>query len=162
MNLIALLLGLVVERLATKLFHLRRLRWLDRLIDAGFRQAQKVATWPALVPVIILALLLVAPVAAIALSLGDTLAGLPYVAFAIFVLLFSLGPKDIGEDVDEYCRALEEGDEERIQQTAKAIVEGDVPDDELQRIHRVEEAVCVQANNRLFAVISSGLSCLVL
>ena len=153
MNLIALLLGLIVERLATKLFHLRRLRWLDRLIDVGFRQAQRLATWPALIPVILLALLLVLPIAAISLILGDTLAGLPYVAFAIIVLFFSLGPKDIGEDVDEYCSALEEGDEELIQQTAKAIVEGQVPDDDLERIHKVEEAVCVQANNRLFAVI---------
>jgi len=153
MNLIALLLGLIVERLATKLFHLRRLRWLDRLIDAGFRQAQKVANWPALVPVIALSLLLVLPVAVITVLLGSTLPGLPYMGFAIIVLFFSFGPKDIGEDVDEYCQALEDGDEERIQQTAKAIVESDVPDDALQRLHKVEEAVCVQANNRLFAVI---------
>ena len=41
MNLIALLIGLIVERLATQLFHLRRLRWLDRIIDAGFRQAER-------------------------------------------------------------------------------------------------------------------------
>ena len=159
MNLIALLLGLVVERLATKLFHLRRLRWLDRLIDAGFRQAQRLPSWPALIPVILFALLLVLPVAAISILLGMTgesgvaLDRLPYVAFAIVVLFFSLGPKDIGEDVDEYCNALEDGDEEKIQQTAKAIIESDVPDGELERIHKVEEAVCVQANNRLFAVI---------
>lgn len=153
MNFIALLLGLIVERLATKLFHLRRLPWLDRLIDSGFRQAQKLATWPALIPIILLALLLVLPVAAISLLLGDRLAGLPYVAFAIIVLFFSFGPKDIGEDVDEYCTALEEGDKERIEETAQAIVEGDVPDDELQCIRKVEESVCVHANNRLFAVI---------
>ncbi len=153
MNLIALLLGLVVERLATRLFQFRRLRWLERLIDAGFRQAQRLPTWPALIPVILLALLLVFPVAAISLLLGDRLAGLPYVAFAIVVLFFSLGPQDIGEEVDDYCKALEDGDEERIQQTAKAIVEREVPEDELERIHKVEESVCVQANNRLFAVI---------
>ena len=153
MNLIALLLGLMVERLATKFFHLRRLPWLDRLIDAGLRQIQKLATWPALVPVILLALLLVLPVAAISLLLGDRLAGLPYLAFAIFVLFFSFGPKDIGEDVDEYCSALEDGDKERIEETAQAIVEGEVPDDELECIRKVEEAVCVHANNRLFAVI---------
>ncbi len=153
MNLIALLLGLIVERVATKLFHLRRLPWLDRLIDAGFRQVQKLATWPAWVPVILLVLLLVLPVAAISLALGDRLAGLPYVAFAIFILFFSFGPKDIGEDVDEYCSALEDGDKERVEETAKAIVEGEVPEDELQCIRKVEEAVCVHANNRLFAVI---------
>lgn len=153
MNLIALLLGLVVERLATKLFHLRRLPWLDRLIDAGFRQVQKLASWPALIPVILLVLLLVLPVAVISLALSDRLAGLPYVAFAIFILFFSFGPKDIGEDVDEYCSALEDGDKDRVEEIARAIVEGEVPEDELQCIRKVEEAVCVHANNRLFAVI---------
>lgn len=153
MNFIALLLGLIVERLATKLFHLRRLPWLDGLIDAGFRQAQKLATWPAIVPIILLVLLLVLPVAAISIAIGDRALGLPYVAFAVFVLFFSFGPKDIGEDVDEYCSALEDGDKERIEETARAIVEGEVPDDELQCIQKVEEAVCVHANNRLFAVI---------
>jgi hypothetical protein len=41
MHLIALLIGLVIERLATQLFHWRRLRWLDRIIDAGFSQAER-------------------------------------------------------------------------------------------------------------------------
>jgi len=153
MHLIALLIGLVIERLATQLFHLRRLRWLDRIIDAGFRLAERLANWPALIPIILIAILLVLPVFAITFSLGDSLLGFPYLLLGITVLFFSLGPQDIGEDVDEYCRAIEEGDEDRIRQTAKAIIESEVPEDVLERIHKVEEAVCVQANNRLFAVI---------
>jgi AmpE protein len=153
MNLIALLIGLAVERLATQLFHLRRLRWLDRIIDAGFLRAQRLANWPALIPVILLAVALVLPVFAVTFALGDALLGFPYLILAIVVLFFSLGPKDIGEDVDEYCRALEDGDEDVIRQTAKAIVESEVPEDESERIRKVEAAVCVQANNRLFAVI---------
>ena len=151
MHLIALLIGLVVERLATQLFHLRRLRGLDRFIDGGFRQAARVPNWPALIPVIVIVVLLALPVFAVVFILGDALLGFPYLLLAIVVLFFSLGPQDIGEDVDEYCRAIEEGDEERIQQTAKAIIENDIPDDTRERIHKVEEAVCVQANNRLFA-----------
>lgn len=153
MHLIALLIGLVVERLATQLFHLRRLRGLDRFIDAGFRQAARVSNWPALIPVIFIVVLLTLPVFAVVFILGDALLGFPYLLLAVVVLFFSLGPQDIGEDVDEYCKAIEEGDEERIQQTAKAIIESEVPDDARERMHRVEEAVCVQANNRLFAVI---------
>ena len=153
MNLIALLIGLAVERLATRLFHLRRLRWLDRIIDAGFRCAVPLANWPALIPVLLLTVVLVLPVFAVTFSLGDALLGFPYLILAIVVLFFSLGPQDIGEDVDEYCKAIEEDDAERIGHTAKAIIESEVPDDELARIHKVEEAVCVQANNRLFAVI---------
>jgi AmpE protein len=153
MKLIALLIGLVVERLATQLFHLRELRWLDRIIDSGVRQADRFANWPALIPVIILAVLLVAPVLLVVFGLGDALFGFPYLLLAIFVLFFSLGPKDIGEDVDEYCTALETEDEDEIRKTAKALAEKELPPDPLERIRAVEEAVCVQANNRLFAVI---------
>lgn len=153
MNLIALLIGLVIERLVTQLLHWRRMRWLDRIIDAGFRQALRLRNWPALIPVVALALLLVLPVFAIIFSLGGTLQGFTYLLLAVFVLLFSIGPQDIGEEVADYCKALESEDEAQIQNTAKAIIEGDVPDDARARIAAVEAAVCVQANNRLFAIV---------
>ena len=153
MHLIALLIGLVIERLATQLFHLRRLRWIDKIIDAGFRQAERVPNWPALIPIVLIAILLMLPVLIIVLLLGDALFGFVYLLLSVFVLFFSLGPHDIGEEVDEYCKAIEDGDNERVQETAKAIIESDVPEDTLERIQRVEEAICVQANNRLFAVI---------
>jgi AmpE protein len=153
MNLIALLIGLVIERLATQLFHWRRMRWLDRIIDFGVGQSQRIANWPALIPVVLLAAVLVLPVFLVIFGLGGTLAGFTYLILAIVVLFFSLGPKDIGEEVDEYCKALESEDEDEIQNAAKAIVEGEVPTDARQRIQRVEESVCVQANNRLFAVV---------
>ncbi len=153
MHLIALLIGLVIERFATRFFHWRRMRWLERIIDAGFRQAERLSNWPALIPVVVLAVLLVLPVVAIMFGLGETLQGFAYLFLAVFVLLFSIGPKDIGEEVDDYCKALESEDEEQIHNAAKAIIEGDVPADARERIARVEEAVCIQANNRLFAVV---------
>ncbi|MCP4300797.1 MAG: regulatory signaling modulator protein AmpE [Gammaproteobacteria bacterium] len=153
MNLIALLIGLVIERLATQLFHWRRMRWLDRIIDFGFKQAQRVANWPPLIPVVLLATVLVLPVYAIIFSLGGTLAGFTYLILAVVVLFFSLGPRDIGEEVDEYCKALESEQEENIYNAAKAVIEGDVPAEARERIRCVEESVCVQANNRLFAVV---------
>ncbi len=153
MTLIALLIGLIIERLATQIFHWRRMRWLDRIIDTGFALSARFANVPALVNVTLLAVALVLPVAAVTIALGDRLFGFPHLVLAVVVLFFSLGPNDIGEDVNEYCNALDSGDEERIDQTAKALTESAVPDDPLERIRCVEEAVCVQANNRLFAVI---------
>lgn len=153
MTLLALLIGLLVERLATHLFHWRRMRWLDRIIDGGFRFAERFAAWPAIVPVLLLSIVLALPVAIVSVFLIGTLFGLPYMALAIVVIFFSLGPSDIGEEVNDYCSALEEGDEERIRQTAMALIEGEVPSDPLERIHHVEASVCIQANNRLFAVI---------
>lgn len=153
MNLIALLIGLLIERLATQWFHWRRMRWIDRIIDAGFRQVRRVSSWPALLLVLLLAIVLVLPVYLIIVGLGGTLAGFTYLLLAIVVLFFSFGPTDIGEEVDDYCRALEGEDDEAIHRAAKAIVEGDVPPDARERIRRVEEAVLVQANNRVFAVV---------
>ena len=153
MTLIALLIGLIIERLATQIFHWRRMRWLDRIIDRGFAVSAKIANWPALIPVILLTVVLVLPVAAVTVVLRDTLFGFPHLVLAVVVLFFSLGPNDIGEDVNDYCSALEDGDDERIEQTAKALIEDKVPEAPLERAHCVEEAVCIQANNRLFAVI---------
>ena len=153
MNLIALLIGLVIERLATQLFHWRRVRWLDRIIDFGFRQADRLSTWPAIIPVVLLAAVLVLPVFAIIWFLGGTLAGFTYLLLAVVVLFFSLGPRDVGEEVGEYCRALEGDEPEQVHNAAKAIVEGEVPEDARERTSCVEAAVCVQANNRLFAVV---------
>ena len=153
MTLLAILIGIVIERLATRFLQWRRLRWLDRIIDAGFRFAGRVATWPAMIPVVTLVVILVLPVALVIYSIGDTLQEFAYLLVAIVVLLLSIGPSDIGEQVDDYCRALRDGDDDKIRQAAKAIVEDDVPEDERARIEAVEAAVCVQANNRLFAVI---------
>jgi AmpE protein len=153
MKLIALLIGLVVERLATHLFHLRELRWLDRVVDFGFRQVGRYANWPPLLLVVLLTIVLVAPVLLVHLSLGDALYGFPYLVLAIVVLFFSFGPRDIAEEVDEHCSALRADDPERVRATAKALTERDVPDDPEERSREVEQAVCVQGNNRLFAVI---------
>jgi AmpE protein len=153
MTLLALLIGLLIERLATQLFHLRRLRWLDRVIDVGFRLGDRFPALPSLLSVITLALFLIAPVLIALVLLQDDSYGIEELLFAVFVLFFSLGPQDIGEDVVQYCRAIESGDDESIRHTSKAITEQDPPADALERIHRVEESVCVQANNRLFAIV---------
>lgn len=153
MKLIALLIGLLIERLATQLFHLRELRWLDRLIDAGFGAAGRFAAVPALLSIIVLAAMLVLPVLLVVLLAGDSLHGFPYMILAVLVLFFSLGPKDVGEDIDEYCRALQTGDGEEIRKSAKALTEKDLPPSSHARLQLVEEAAFVQANNRLYAVI---------
>ena len=154
MKLIALLIGLIVERLATQLFHLREFRWLDPLIDAGFRQVGRFSNWPTIIPITLLALLLALPVFLVIFGLGERLyMGFPYLVLAVIVLFFSLGPNDIGEDVDDYCKALDSEDDELIRRTAKSLLEADLPEDLRESIRCVEEAICVQANNRLFAVI---------
>ena len=153
MKLIALLIGLAVERLATQLFHLRELRWLNGAIDRGLAQAERLPNWPSLLPVVAMAVVLVLPVLLVRLLLGDALYGFAYLLFAIVVLFFSLGPQDLAGQVDDYCAALAADDGEQVRAASRALLEREPPGDAGARAVAVEEAVFVQGNNRLFAVV---------
>jgi len=153
MNLFALLLGLGIERLLTHQFHLREFRWLDPIFDAAFASLPRGGNWLVLAAVLLLALLLTLPVAAVAWLLDDALGQVPYFAFAIVVLLFSLGPRDLKQEADEYAAALEASQPEEMRRLAKELIERDPPEDPAEQQREVERAIYVQANNRVFGVV---------
>lgn len=155
MNFLALLLGLALERVLTHLFHLREFRWLDPLFDAHLRRLGRAAgrRWTALAITALLALLLVAPVAALSVVLWDELLQIPYFLFAVVVLLFSLGPRDLDDEVEDYIDALGSGDPEAQQRVAQELLERVPPPLLAERNEAVEQAIYVQANNRIFGVV---------
>ncbi len=161
MNFLALLLGLALERLLTHLFHLREFRWLDPLFDAHLRRlrapapgtAAPVRRWIALALTALLAALLVAPVALLALALRGELLQVPYFAFAVVLLLFSLGPRDLDDEVEDYGDALESGNVETQQRVAEELLERTPSALPAERNAAVERAIYVQANNRIFGVV---------
>jgi AmpE protein len=152
-NFIALLLGLGVERLLTHLFHLREFRWLDPLFDMVFRAQKNMSRSTALLTLIFFTALIVAPVALFSIALAGTLYQIPYLALAVFVLLFSLGPRDLKEEVDDYCAAVESDNQDDLKQRARELMEGDPPEDSKEQIVLVQRAVFIQANNRMFGVV---------
>jgi len=151
MKLIALILGLIIERAVTHLLHLRELRWLDAYFDYGEAQVRKLTDSLAFVGNLVVLLIPVLPVVAISAAFWDVFWDLPYLAFAVFVLLFSLGPRDLGEEVDEFCEASTAGDDETVKRVGKVLMETDV--DEVAAPRVIGEAVFVQANNRIFGVV---------
>ena len=152
MNLIALLLGLLLERVATRLLHLRELRWLDPYFDWCLARLDQFSSATILLAVV-LVVLPVLPIFWLQQAFAHALFGLLYIAFAAFVLLFSLGPRDLGSEVDDYAEAVASGDNARIDRAAKILTESDLPAEGRVRVLAVEEAVLVQANNRIFGVI---------
>jgi len=153
MNLFALLLGLAIERLLTHQFHLREFRWLDPLFDNAFSPLSKIPGGLSLVGVALFAVGLTLPVAAVVWLLEDALLQIPYFAFAVLVLLFSLGPRDLKEEADEYAAAVEAGEREQMQRLAKELIETDASEDLAEQLRQVERAIYVQANNRVFGVV---------
>ncbi len=153
MNLIALFLGLGIERLVTNLLHLREPRWFDAYFDWGLKHLHKQRLMSSAAVAVVMILVLVLPVLAVSLLFADRLFGVLYITFAVFVLLFSLGPRDLVEEVDEFCEAKLREDEEGAQRVAKELAETSLPDNEIERAEILEEAIFVQANNRVFGVV---------
>jgi membrane protein required for beta-lactamase induction len=153
MNLIALFLGLGIERLVTNLLHLREPRWFDAYFDWGLKHLYKQRLLSSAAVAVVMILVLVLPVLAVSLLFADRLFGVLYITFAVLILLLSLGPRDLVEEVDEFCEAKLRGDEENAHRVAKELVETSLPDDEIERAEMLEEAIFVQANNRVFGVV---------
>ncbi|HHQ13923.1 MAG TPA: hypothetical protein ENK16_02750, partial [Chromatiales bacterium] len=153
MNLFALLLGLAIERLLTQLFHLREFHWLDPVFDAVFARIGRWGSAACMAAVVATAVVLTLPVVLVSLLLDGAWFNLLYFPFAVLILLFSLGPRDLKEEVDEYSAAVASGDTDRIRRLALELAERNVPDDPVQRDRLVERAVFVQANNRIFGVV---------
>lgn len=153
MSILALLLALALERGLTRLLHLREPRWLDRYLGgvAGHLVGRS-GTMPGLAAVAAV-LVPVLPVAAASWALGSHLPGLPQFAFSVLVLLFSFGPRDLKDEVDDYVAALERGDRQEAIRRANELLEGDAAGRGKGLRVAVEEAVFVQANNRVFGVI---------
>jgi len=150
MNFLALFLGLGVERLLTQLFHLREFRWLDPLFDWGFSKLSRTNKWIATAGVIAVALITIIPVLIAAYVLEGTLRDIPYFLFAVLVLLFSLGPRDLLNEGNEFCGALNSDDVEKAKAIARDVVE---TGDDSAVLVRMDEAVYQQANNRIYSVV---------
>lgn len=153
MKFIALLLGLAIERLFTNLLKLGELRVFDRYFDAGMRLVERVGGWPGTLVAALVVAAPVAPVAIVAVVFEDVLWGALYIAFATFILVFSLGPRDLGAEVDDFVAASRRGDERAADQVARELLETDPPSDTHRRTLAIEEAVFVQSNNRTFGVL---------
>ena len=153
MNLLAVLLALWLERLLTQRLRLREARWLDGYYDAIARALGRSRGLGARLAAVMAVLLPMLPVIALAFTLRGRLFGLPGFVFALVVLMVCFGPRNLREEVDDYAGALARGDRSDALRHATALLEDDAAGRRGGPRGRIEEAVFVQANNRLFGVL---------
>lgn len=156
MTFITILVGLVLERFIHGLQEWRRHAWFHTLYTWLQQRIGSKGFWNGPVGVV---LILFAPIAIIALLtqlLDGVLLGLLMFLFSIAVLLLSLGPRDLDEDVENYLQARESSDasDDSAACTAASAVLGR----ELNSLDDINsramvEAIAVQANERIFAVL---------
>ena len=152
MKLIALILGLGLEHVATQVLHLRELRWFDAYFDLGLARLKVLKVWLSYAAIILILVIPLIPVLWASIVLRGTAPwDLPYLLFAVLVVFFCLGPRDLGTEVDEYCSAVSRGDTQRSEAVLTELCEGDRSG--ATDIDAVEEAIFVQATNRIFGVV---------
>ena len=153
MKLLALIFGFGLEHIATQALHLRELRLFDAYFDFGYRYAKRLSKPLAYAIVLLLVVVLALPVVYLHYRLSPAATGwsTAYVLFALLVVFLSLGPRDLGNEIDEYCDALDGGDSERAERILFELSEAERSDS--SKIEAVESAVFVQAPNRIFGVV---------
>jgi len=150
----ALIVGLILERLVTSVLHLRELRLFDSYYDAGLRTIASWPRWAVYLGLVVIIAGLVAPVLVVSLVLrepGWSFWNLWYFAFAVLIVLFCLGPRDLGNEIDDYCDAKDRGDDEAADRVLLEMSES--TDSRKDDIEVVEDAIFVQSNNRILGVI---------
>ncbi len=154
MSLIAVIFALICERGVTHLLRLRELRWLDPIFDHADRALGGRTGLAAIATAVFLLAVLTVPVAIASQMLGPQLLHLLQFVFAVVVLLLSFGPRDLKDEVDDYVGALERNDRDEVTRRAKELLESTPAlRGGASAREAVEEAIFVQANNRIFGVI---------
>lgn len=152
MTLIAILIGLVLDRYLGWLPEWRRYRslesfarWIYELRGPGVLHG--------VFGVLLTLLPLLLAITLLQAWLDEGILNLPGLVVAIAVLLYCLGPRDLDRDVDDFSNAHIAGDDDRIRDAAAWIVPGHVPDEERERNRAVADAIFAEANERMFAVL---------
>ena len=153
MTLIALALGLLLEQLATAVLHLRELRWFDRYYDTALDLLAGRPRWLIYVGLIVTIALPSLPVLAVSLALQSEaiLWDVAYLSFAVLIVFFCLGPRDLGSEIDEFCEARSRGDQAAADRVLLEMAEASRP--RASDVEVVEDAIFIQSNNRIFGMI---------
>jgi len=152
MTLLIIVLALFFERVWTSLGDLRTFVWFERLADrvAGGEPGRTLSGVLGVVAVVAL------PLAGmmVVYALLAHILGILGFAFALTVVLFSLGPRDLDADVHRFLNAWEQGDEEKARGYAQQLCQATAEPVEKQSLGRyVVEGIMVAAHERWFGVI---------
>lgn len=150
MTFLAVLITLVIERMAAQHRPARHFAWFERYCRwlAGMSSLGGLMShaWGAVVVLI--------PILATVLWLqlvSAEMGILFHLPFSVVVLLYCLGPRDLGDDADAFLAARDSGDNERATELAQQLCRSKVTAAEPRRSFAVARAVVILANRSVIA-----------
>ncbi len=149
MTLIIILIGMAVEHFVSVSDEIRRLAWFEHYLHWLENRLAQYKLWNGAGGVICTLSLPLILLLIIDYGLKTLFSPLSLL-FALAVLLYSLGPKYLNAQLDDYIDALEEGNKAEAEILASEFVTSDNP---MEQEHLILESILVLANERLFGVL---------
>lgn len=153
MTLIAILVTLVIERFLGHLEDLREPRWFLRYQAWLSERLGGAAMWDGAGGVVAVLGPVIAAVAVAQGALGSVLLGLPGLVFAVLVLLYCLGPRNLDAQAEGFLEAMERDDEAAAGRLLGELLGEKPPEEKARWPGLAAEAVLSQANERVFGVL---------
>ncbi|MEA2080659.1 MAG: regulatory signaling modulator protein AmpE [Pseudomonadota bacterium] len=152
MTLISVLLGIAADRLLTHLHDYRHYHYFLHYVD-WMRGRLHGPAWDHFGGLLIVLLPVWLTVGWLQLWISDWLFGLIGLLFYITVFVYCLGPRDLAVDVDTWCEVCESDADLRSRAASRLLKGDEALLDEAESGRQITEAVLVEANERLFAVL---------
>lgn len=152
MNFIAILIALGVETFYKPITALRDYQWFSYYEGWMKAKLERLPFRDSPVAVVIIYGLVFALTAVLATALYDFF-GLLGFLFATLVLIYCLGPEDLDDDVEAYLHAITHDDPEAACHHAEKVIGYEVKDKPVAVLHKVKQAIFMQGNSRMLAVL---------
>lgn len=152
MSLISILISLAIESYWDQVDKLRRYDWFDSYRNWITEKLEGQTLYESPFGVLLVLIPLVFIVWLVDAMLGGVLSLFSFL-FGIVVLLFCLGPNTLSREVQAYLDAAESGEHEKAKQHAIEILRRPVDEQPQQLASAVKDAILIQANDRLVAVL---------
>lgn len=152
MTFVIILIGVVLDRLFEQLGEWRSRTWFENYLRVLHERFEGIALWNGTLGALTAVAL---PVLAVWLvwALLGAVAGVLGLAFALAVLIFALGPRELNNEIQAYADAVHSEHDELAAAIAARILGDTPPDSAAERHAAIARAVYVQANDRLFGVL---------
>ena len=152
MSLIVILLSLGIERFLGSVEDYRRFDWFEHYADWVYARMEGMSLRDGPVGVIAIVVPVVLAVWAVN-QLAYALTPVFSFLFAIGVVLYAIGPKDLYRDAEGYLETMERGDREGGAWYAAEMLERDVTGTPAQVAQTMTDAVLIKSTERLLGVL---------
>ena len=152
MNLISILIALAVETFYRPIQEWRQYNWFFRYSDFVYKRLDGQGWRDGPLGIILVVGSVVLGVWLVDVMLDGVAAFFSFL-FGVVVLIYTLGPRDLEEEVEEFQAAAARGDYEAGEIYATRIVGYDISGSPAEAIRRVKEGLVIEANSRLFGIL---------